>query len=489
MSYTSTSTIGAAVLVRPGSVTHSFDMAQRLIGLCGPSPQPPCTGASGTLDLTSPPNGNVAPPGYYMLFLLDSAGVPSRAQFLQLSPYAGSPPDGAIASPEGDVTVAAGGSVGFGTGTSASKYSWVFPGGSPATSVAQTPGSVTFATAGSYEASLTVIDPSGNSDPSPPTRTITVTPAAADFSIAVSPPAQEVNPGGSATFTVTVSPLSGFSDPVGLSVASENGFPTGVSGGFSPDSIGGSGSSILTMNTTTTTKPWALSLTITGTSGTVSHTASTTLLVNLAPASGFIATPGSGKVSLSWAPSVGATSYTVKRATVSGGPYVTVACRTTTSWVDSTVSAGTTYYYVVAGAYTGNRNAGGASADSGEASATPGPAAAQAASPPRREVSRARARTRPAPGCRSASASPGSSPPDAPAFALHHHLVGQVVLVDVADVGDGLAADALRRDELHVVEPLVGVEALGRGLLAQARHLARARRCRTRRRRAPCRGA
>jgi cellulose 1,4-beta-cellobiosidase len=90
------------------------------------------------------------------------------------------------------------------------------------------------------------------------------------------------------------------------------------------------------------------------------------------------ATPGSGKVSLSWAPSVGAASYTVKRATVSGGPYVTVACRTTTTCVDSTVSSGTTYYYVVSAAHTG-RNAGGASADSVEASATPGPAAALAA--------------------------------------------------------------------------------------------------------------
>ena len=69
----------------------------------------------GTLNLTSPPNGNIAPPGYYMLFLLDSAGVPSKAQFIQLSPFAGPPPDGAIASPATDVTIPAGGSVSFGT--------------------------------------------------------------------------------------------------------------------------------------------------------------------------------------------------------------------------------------------------------------------------------------------------------------------------------------------------------------------------------------
>jgi hypothetical protein len=62
--------------LRPNlSSTHAFDMDQRLIGLCGPSPQPLCSG-SGTLSLTTPPNGNIAPPGYYMLFILDSAGVP-----------------------------------------------------------------------------------------------------------------------------------------------------------------------------------------------------------------------------------------------------------------------------------------------------------------------------------------------------------------------------------------------------------------------------
>src|SRR5262249_32996107 len=49
---------------------------------------------SRTLSLTSPPNGNIAPPGYCMLFLLDSAGVPSKAQFIQLSPYTTTPPSG-----------------------------------------------------------------------------------------------------------------------------------------------------------------------------------------------------------------------------------------------------------------------------------------------------------------------------------------------------------------------------------------------------------
>jgi PKD repeat protein len=371
VSYTSNSAISSAVLVRPGSVTHAFDMDQRLVGLCGPAPQPACNG-TGTLTLTTPPNGNIAPPGYYMLFLLDSAGVPSVARFIQLSPYATSPPRGAIASPASDVTITAGASVSFSTTSAAAKYSWVFPGGSPATSTAQAPGSVTFSTPGTYVTSLTVIDSAGNSDPSPPTRTVTVLPPSADFSITVSPSSKAVLPGQSATFTVSVAALSGFSGAVSLSVGSESGFPSGItSGGFSPPSITGAGSSTLTMNTTTSATSYALSLTITGTTGSITHTTSTTLLVNLAsPASLTATSTGAAQISLSWPASVGATSYHVKRALVSGGPYVGVACPTGTSYTDTGLATGTTYYYVVSAAYNAGPDSGGESADSSEASAT-----------------------------------------------------------------------------------------------------------------------
>jgi fibronectin type 3 domain-containing protein len=374
LTYTSTTVppIRAAVLVHPGSATHAEDMDQRLIGLCGPSPQPPCSSVNSTINLTSPLNGNIAPPGYYMLFILDGAGVPSVAQFIQLTPYSSAPPTGVvITSPASNVTISAGGTVAFGTTTIASQYSWVFSGGSPSTSTAQNPGNVTFAAPGTYSASLTVIDSNGNSDPSPPTRTITVLPTTPDFSITVGPAAQEVVPGGSTTYTVTVTPLSGFTGTVNLSVGSESGFPTSItSGGFSPPSISGSGSATLTMNTTTSTTPWALSLTVTGTSGT-SHTASTTLLVNLAPPASLTATPGDKQVSLSWPASIGAASYHVQRALVSGGPYGTLQCVTATSYLDTGLTDGTPYFYVVSAAYTGNPNAGGESADSGETSATP----------------------------------------------------------------------------------------------------------------------
>src|SRR5262249_2274154 len=166
--------------------------------------------------------------------------------------------------------------------------------------------------------------------------------------------------------------IGGFAGTVSRGVGSESGFPTGVtSGGFSPASIAGAGSSTLTMNTTTSATPYALSLTITGTAGTISHTAATTLLVNLPPPASLTATAGNARVSLSWPASPGASSYTVQRALVSGGPYVTVGCPTTTSYTDTGLTNGTTYYYVVSAAYTGGPEAGGGSANSPEASATP----------------------------------------------------------------------------------------------------------------------
>src|SRR5213080_24184 len=252
VSYTSTSPISSAVLIRPGSATHASNMEQRLIGLCGATS--PCSASGNTLSLTTPANGSIAPPGYYMLFLLDSAGVPSKASFIQLTPnsYSLVPPTGAITAPSGDMTVTAGSVINFGTSTSASRYSWVFPGGTPATSTAQNPGNVTFSVPGTYTISLTVIDATGNSAPNPPTRTITVLPTSPDFSISVGPAEQQVFPGGLTTYTVTVAPVSGFTGTVNLGVGSESGFPAGItSGGFNPASISTGGSSTLTMQTST----------------------------------------------------------------------------------------------------------------------------------------------------------------------------------------------------------------------------------------------
>lgn len=61
-----------------------------------------------------------------------------------------------------------------------------------------------------------------------------------------------------------------------------------------------------------------------------------------------IANAGNAGVALTWQAATGAASYNVKRATTSGGPYTTVASGVTgTSYIDTTVSNGKRYYYVV----------------------------------------------------------------------------------------------------------------------------------------------
>jgi len=71
-------------------------------------------------------------------------------------------------------------------------------------------------------------------------------------------------------------------------------------------------------------------------------------------------------VSLNWSPSATATNYNVKRAVISGGPYVTIASVAATNYADTQVTNGITYYYVVSGV-----NALGEGPNSGEANATP----------------------------------------------------------------------------------------------------------------------
>jgi len=67
--------IAKVALVRLGAVTHSDNMEQRYIPLAFSA------GAS-ALTATAPANANIAPPGYYMLFIVDSNGVPSVAQMV-----------------------------------------------------------------------------------------------------------------------------------------------------------------------------------------------------------------------------------------------------------------------------------------------------------------------------------------------------------------------------------------------------------------------
>jgi hypothetical protein len=75
--------ITKVMLMKPSSVTHSVNMGQRAIQLGF------TTQGSGALNVTAPPNGRVAPPGHYMMFIVNADGVPSVAGWVHVS---GAPP-------------------------------------------------------------------------------------------------------------------------------------------------------------------------------------------------------------------------------------------------------------------------------------------------------------------------------------------------------------------------------------------------------------
>ena len=84
--------ITRAVLMRPGAVTHAVDMSQREISL-------DLTAQADGLTLTTPLNATVAPPGYYMLFLMNAQGVPSVASWVKIDPAAADAPALPVAPP------------------------------------------------------------------------------------------------------------------------------------------------------------------------------------------------------------------------------------------------------------------------------------------------------------------------------------------------------------------------------------------------------
>ena len=64
-------------LIELGSVTHAMDQGQRFMWLT-------FSRVSGGLKVTAPASRNIAPPGWYLLFLLNGSNVPSVAKLIRL---------------------------------------------------------------------------------------------------------------------------------------------------------------------------------------------------------------------------------------------------------------------------------------------------------------------------------------------------------------------------------------------------------------------
>lgn len=85
--------ITAVNLIRLSAVTHTFNQDQRIVRL-------PFTAGSGVLHATAPSNRNLAPPGPYMLFVLNGNGVPSVGRVMHIA-------DGTVLAAPDQLTAAA----------------------------------------------------------------------------------------------------------------------------------------------------------------------------------------------------------------------------------------------------------------------------------------------------------------------------------------------------------------------------------------------
>jgi subtilisin family serine protease len=129
------------------------------------------------------------------------------------------------------------------------------------------------------------------------------------FTAAVTPPSRSIAPGVSTTYTVTITPRAGFTEPVSLAAA---GLPAGATATFAPSTLPGGGSSTLTIATSASSPLGTFALAISATGG--GHQATTSASLELAPPDFAIAaTPASRAVN----PGQTAT-YTIDIASLGG---------------------------------------------------------------------------------------------------------------------------------------------------------------------------
>src|SRR2546425_5567956 len=192
-------------------------------------------------------------------------------------------------------------------------------------------------------------------------------PPAPDFTITVNPSSLTINSGSSGSSTITVTSVNGFSGTISLASSPSSSSTLSSSAVNVP--AGGKASGMLTVKPSGST-----TYTITGTSGSVSHSVNVAVTVLTVPSApqNLVATTGNTQVTLAWSVSSsngGATitGYDVYRGSASNGEGTTpIATVTGTSYTDSGLTNGKTYYYKVTAI-----NSVGESLASNEASATP----------------------------------------------------------------------------------------------------------------------
>ena len=156
------------------------------------------------------------------------------------------------------------------------------------------------------------------------------------FNISASPFAFTTKRGSTVISTITSTPTNGFNGSITLSVS---GVPQGMTVNFTPNPIPapGAGTSTMSIQPGSTTKPGIYHLTVLGTSGITQRVLTVSVAVVDTPV-----------VDLAWGGSQSAVGYNVYRSANSGGPYTKInsGLIPSTSYTDNNVQSGFTYYYV-----------------------------------------------------------------------------------------------------------------------------------------------
>lgn len=168
---------------------------------------------------------------------------------------------------------------------------------------------------------------------------ITINPGGPSFNLSRSPASQTICVGQSKTFTISVDPILGFSNPVTLSVP---GLPSGYTSGFSVNPVLPGNSSVLTI-TNVSAPAGTINQNVNGVSGTInkSTTISITSAISGSLGSFSLTAPINNATNVSilptftWSPSAGATSYDLQLSRESGfsNPVFLIENITATSYV------------------------------------------------------------------------------------------------------------------------------------------------------------
>lgn len=194
-----------------------------------------------------------------------------------------------------------------------------------------------------------------------------------DFSLSASPSTLTIQAGNSGASTITVASLNAFSGTVSLTV----GAPAGLTASLNPTSVsvssGGSDSSTLTTQVSSDTAAGSYVVSVTGTSGSLVHSTSITVIVQTVPTfpQNLAATAGNAQVTLSWSAPLDnggstITNYKIYRGTLSGQATLLTTIGNVLAYSDTAVINGQNYFYQVTAV-----NAVGESPRSNEAGATP----------------------------------------------------------------------------------------------------------------------